>query len=322
MNIVVTGATSFIGVPVIMRLLQLGHTVFAVVRPGSAHRNLLPKEYEHFYVIEKSLEDTDSLYKNIPVSCHSFLHLGWDGAGSGNRTDRQVQQKNVDDSIKALTGAARLGCNRFLFSGSQAEYGICRELMKESMVCQPVSEYGKAKVDFAARAERLCESWSASGEYSIHYIHARIFSIFGSGDHPYSLVESCLDSFLSGEEISLGACTQLWNFLYIDDLVEALLRLLVEPGILMNLEDRAKAAVFNIAGEASWTRPLKDYVTVMHRLCKKNGEPHFGVRPPNAEGIANLNPDITKLKQAAGWKPEITFEEGINRMLELRKQIR
>lgn len=318
MNIVVTGATSFIGVPVIMRLLQLGHTVYAVVRPGSVNRKRFPKADKNLLVIEKELEETDTLYQDIPVVCHSFLHLGWDGAGSGNRTDRQVQQKNVEDSLKALTGAAKLGCKTFLFSGSQAEYGICQELMNEERICRPVSEYGKAKVDFCGRAARLCENWRMSGEYSLTYIHARIFSVFGPGDHPYSLVESSLDAFLSGQEISLGACSQLWNFLYIDDLVEALLVLLLK---VESSSDSNGAMVFNVAGENGWTRPLKEYVASMHRLCGERGTPHFGVRPPNAEGIANLNPDITKLKDATGWKPETVFEEGINRMLQLRKQI-
>ena len=99
-------------------------------------------------MIEMNLEEADRLDGAILVPCEAFFHFGWDGAGSENRMNRDVQQKNAADSLKALEGARKLGCRTFLFSGSQAEYGIHREAMTEDTPLNPVSEYGKAKVDF------------------------------------------------------------------------------------------------------------------------------------------------------------------------------
>ena len=142
----------------------------------------------------------------------------------------------------------------------------------------------------------------------MEYIHARIFSVYGPGDHPGSLVNSCLDAFLKGGVMELGACTQLWNYLYIEDLVNAFMALVDYPGEL------EKDGLYNIAGEASWTRPLKDYVEEMRRLCGGRGECLYGKLPPNAEGPANLIPDISRMK-AIGWRPSVSFEEGIGRIL-------
>lgn len=77
-----------------------------------------------------------------------YFHFGWDGSGSENRKNPKVQGKNALDGMKALEGARKLGCKRFLFSGSQAEYGICADTMGETRECHPVSEYGKAKIAF------------------------------------------------------------------------------------------------------------------------------------------------------------------------------
>lgn len=319
MNIVVTGATSFLGAAMVKRLLTLGHFVYAVIRPGSANRKALPEAADGLTVIEMELEQLDQLAGKIRKSCDCFFHFGWDGSGSANREKRQVQQKNVTDSMKALKGARALGCRRFLFSGSQAEYGQCREAMKEGLVCAPVSEYGIAKVAFYRQAREQCRIWQeeAKGqpEAALEYVHARIFSVYGPGDHPWSLVNSCLDTFLAGGHMELGACTQLWNFLYLDDLVEGLLALMFYPGRL------AEDGLYNIAGASSQTRPLRQYVEEMHRLCGGRGDFAYGKLPPNAEGPANLIPDITRIQRTTGWAPQISFQEGICRMVE-EKQAR
>ena len=309
MNIVVTGATSFLGSTLVKRLLEKGHTVFAVVRPRSANRKALPEEKEGLIIIEKELEELDRISDVITEPCDYFFHFGWDGSGSANRKKKDVQQKNVEDSLKALTGARSLGCKRFLFSGSQAEYGQCPDAMTEERECHPVSEYGKAKREFYHRARELCRQWKQEGISDLEYVHTRIFSVYGSGDHPSSLVCTCLRTFLAGGHMELGACTQFWNYLYIDDLVSALIALMFcdEP-----LEEDG---LYNVAGDASQTRPLRDYVEEMHRLCGGKGTFAYEKCAPNAEGLANLIPDTTRIHEKTGWLPEISFEEGIRRMI-------
>lgn len=315
MKIVVTGGTSFIGVPVIRRLLELGHQVYAIVRPGSANIEKLPKDEGTggtLTVLPLLLGEMDRIGELIPETCDVCFHFGWDGAGSANRTNREVQQQNVGDSLSALRGAASLGCRRFLFSGSQAEYGICREPMTEDTACRPVSEYGLAKVDFKDQAQKLCREWRAAGTADMEYVHTRIFSIYGPGDHPWSLVESCLRTFRESGEMKLGECTQQWNFLYIGDLVDALLVLAFHKGAL----DLNREAVFNVAGDQAQTRTLREYVEKIYQLCGKKGSCVYGQRTPNAEGPANLIPDITRLKTVTGWRPRVSFEQGILNMLE------
>ena len=322
MNIVVTGATSFIGAPMVDKLMGMGHDVYAVVRPASKNIARLDTGRERLHVIEMNLEEADRLDGAILVPCEAFFHFGWDGAGSENRMNRDVQQKNASDSLKALKGARKLGCRTFLFSGSQAEYGIHREAMTEDTPLNPVSEYGKAKVDFGRQAMEAVSRWRQEG-YDCHgdscterasdqfrYIHARIFSIYGPGDHPWSLVESCLKTFPAGGYLSLGECTQMWNFLYLDDLLEALTALWLSGA----------EGNFNVAGERGETRPLRDYVRLMYEACGCHGSYSYGRRPQNAEGSANLIPDVKKLMEATDWRQEISFQEGIRRLLQ-RKNI-
>lgn len=299
MKVIVTGATSFIGTVAVRLLLQQGHQVCGVVRPGSKNLSRLWEAVpetarERLAVAELDMKEIRKL-EQAPEAAGAdvWLHIGWDGAGSDNRMKREVQQENVKNSLEAVRTAAALGCRRFLFTGSQAEYGVYHQETREDMVCRPVSEYGIAKVDFGRQAEGLCRM------LNMEYVHARIFSVYGPGDHPWSLVQTCLDTFCRGGEMKLGECTQMWNFLYIEDTAAALVCLLTE----------GRAGVYNIAGND--TRPLRAYIEEMYEICGNKGTFRYGERPQNAEGPADLMPDIGKICRETGWRPVTTFAEGI-----------
>ncbi len=300
-KIVVTGATSFIGSVVTRQLLAAGFWVAAVVRPGSRnleqlHRQIPEGCQERLQIVLLDLHEIGAIGQYVPEA-DGWIHMGWDGAGSDNRMKRQVQQDNVRQSLEAVRAAAALGCRRFLFTGSQAEYGICHSLISEEMPCNPVSEYGKAKVDFANQAKNLCKI------LKIEYIHTRIFSVYGPGDHPWSLVQSCLRTWLQGGQMKLGECTQQWNFLYVEDAASALVHLLAE----------GEPGCYNVAGHD--TRILRQYIREMYELCGSRGSFVYGERPQNAEGPADLMPDIRKICEATGWQPSTSFAEGIYEVL-------
>ncbi len=299
MDVIITGGTSFIGRAVIRLLLEQGDRVWAAVRPGSSNRGKLPV-HRNLHTVEVGMEEISRLPLLLPEKeWDAFLHMAWDGVGSAGRSDPEIQEKNIRCSMETVRAAAALGCRRFLFSGSQAEYGICRELTDEDHPCRPVSQYGRAKLEFGRRAAAFCR------ECSMEYVHARIYSVYGPGDHPWSLVNSCLRTFSSGGRMDLGECTQKWNFLYIDDMARAMTELLKSP--------KLESGIYNVAGED--TRVLREFVEEMHACCGKKGSYEYGKRPPNAEGPASLLPDVRKLEKAVGWKPEVPFQEGIRRTM-------
>ena len=125
MQVVVTGATSFIGAATVKKLMEAGHQVFAVVRPASSNMKHLEKlaggEADGLLTIcPLDLADIRTLHGFL---ADAWIHIGWDGAGSDNRTKRDVQQRNVTYALDAVEAAAALGCRRFLFTGSQTESG-------------------------------------------------------------------------------------------------------------------------------------------------------------------------------------------------------
>ena len=315
MNIIMTGATSFVGAATVRELLRRGHTVTAIARPASSKLGTILDGNEEallsgrLLVTENDLSEPEQLLEKVTKPQDVFCHFGWGGSGSASRTDRALQEKNLEISQETIRTAKALGCKKFLFSGSQAEYGMHRDLITEETACEPKSLYGEAKLLMREKGEKLC------GELGLRYIHARIFSAYGPGDHPWTLVESCLDAFLNNREMSLGACTQNWNFLYIDDLARGMAALCeAEETTFEGISN----PVFNFGGAE--TKVLKDFVEEIHTLCGGKGETRYNTRGENAEGLINLISSIAKLTVVTGWKPEVDFKTGITRMIALRKR--
>lgn len=308
MKIVATGATSFVGSGAVKALLERGHKVYAVLRKGSVKADRLlvnGVQPEHLVILQEDLGSIDRLPEQITEPCDVFLHMGWKGAGSDSRAAAAVQEENAEDALKAVLAANSLGCRRFLFTGSQAEYGIHQTLMDEETECRPTSPYGAAKLKVRTEAEALCRI------LAMDYGHARIFSTYGIGDHPWSLLSTCVKTFLSGGVMEMGACTQDWNFMHIDDAGRAIAMLCEYQESLME-----QGCVYNLGGPMDETGPLKHFVETVYEMCGRQGSCVYGVRKPNAEGVVNLIPDLTKMKQVIGWEPRVRFRDGIAQVID------
>ena len=111
--------------------------------------------------------------------------------------------------------------------------------------------------------------------------------------------------------MEMGPCTQLWNFLYVEDAADMLVKLLL---------GKAPSGVYNVAGED--TRPLRAYIEELYGLCGGLGTYEFGKRLPNAEGTVSLQPDMRKLKSVQGFCQKVSFAEGIRTLIALEKENR
>lgn len=96
----------------------------------------------------------------------------------------------------------------------------------------------------------------------------------------------------------------MWDYLYIDDAIKG----------LVALSDRDSASgVYNFGyGESA---ELKQYIETMYRLSNSHSTLNYGVVPYPKTGIVNVNPDVRKLK-SLGWEPQVSFEQGIMRVIE------
>lgn len=298
-----TGATSFLGSNLVNNLSKnLNNVIYCLVRKNSNNLNCIQKQnnIKLIYGDLLNIMDLNFFDDNIDY----FFHFGWTGIGGLGRNNQQIQKENVEMSMNVLKFALLHKTKKFIFSGSQAEYGNSCTLKKETSLCNPVSFYGKAKLEFYNKASDFC------AKHNMIYIHLRIFSVYGNGDHDTSLINSTIKSFINKTSIKYGPCTQLWNYLYIDDFVEIIKKIIEAKAIFNN-------NIINICSKE--ILPLKEYLFKIKRIIGYDKPLIFSEINPNPEGIANLNPSTDKLIAIIGNYDFISFEQGIKKMLEEMK---
>ena len=308
MRILITGAASFLGRHLVEYFLSKEEEVLALVRENARGVDELLK-YEannKFKLIVLDMKDIERLDIDFDVC----IHLAWGGIGKEGRMDANIQRENINAAIKLMRVCKDRGAKRFLFAGSQAEYGqtltdieakygkdfdinaIPRQ--SEDAPTNPKSEYGKAKLELKSKLKNLGDS------LGIEYVHMRIFSVFGSGDHETSLISTCIRDFKENKDVHIGECIQSWNYIYIKDLCEAV--------YLLSKKDLQGEFVFNVAGENN--RILMDYVKDIKRLLNSSGDIVVEKKEAASEGLPFLNPSIERLKRV-GFVESYGFEKGI-----------
>ena len=293
MKFIITGATSFIGLEFTKLVLECGHDVFAVCREGSKSLEKLPKD-PSLSVVFATMDEYEMLPSKID-NADIFVNFAWDGTNYEGRTKTDIHKKNIENTKIAFRIAQEIGCRLFVESGSQAEYGVYDGLIDENTPCNPFTEYGKGKLAMKQEGFKLSE------EIGLKYLHLRIFSTFGEGDHPYTLFMNAVSKMLNNEPLDLSPCTQKWNFLYSRDAVKQIYYLCEKA---VN-DDSFKHEVFNLASED--TRILKDYVERLKVLLHSESQLNYGVFTP--EHLVTLNPNISKLKNYIGFVASYSFDE-------------
>jgi len=231
-NAIITGATSFIGVHLINELLVNGYFVTAVVRPNSNNINRLPAN-KRLTVIELDSNDINLLPNKVKEDQYEiFYHLSWEGVRAPYRDDKLLQLNNYNNAIKAMETANILNCNVFVGAGSQAEYGKCLGKITEEYVPNPITEYGKEKLNTYKTLKDLSESMN------IKFIWTRIFSVYGKYDYERTLVMSALKKILNNEDLELTECKQKWDYIHVVDVARAMFLLGVSE---------CECGVYNIA---------------------------------------------------------------------------
>ena len=298
-NVIVTGATSFIGVHIIKEYLKNNCPVIAVVRPNSKNLDRLPKN-NLLTIVEIYIEKIETIIEKIEIEkIDIFYHLAWEGVRIPYRDDKILQKKNYTYAVNAMKVAIKLGCNTFIGAGSQAEYGKCVGKIDENYPTKPVNEYGKAKLKVYETLRKMAK------ENNIKFIWARIFSVYGIYDYKETMIMSTLAKMIKNESIQLTQCVQSWDYIYVEDLARAMY-------LLANTS--CMDGIYNIASGES--RLLKEFVIDMKDICKSSSKLEFGAIPYSNEGVMNFEPIVDKLKQNLGWSCKVNFQEGIKRILE------
>lgn len=298
---VVTGATGMIASALIRTLISKGVSVYALCKPGEPRTDDFFKS-KNVIAVEADISELSAAADAIDKKCDVFYHFAWLGTFGGVRDDVYLQNDNIKYTLDAVKLANKLSCECFIGAGSQAEYGPVRERLTAETPTAPVTGYGIAKL----AAGNLSRIYAQS--LGMRHIWTRILSVYGQKGNPNAIIQSTIAKIHAGETCRFTACEQDWDFLHCDDAALAF--------YLMGEKGRDGAVYPLGTGE---TRKLKDYITELRDIVNPKAALGIGELPYPENQVMYLCADISELERDTGFKPQISFSEGVRRTYEWMK---
>ncbi len=299
-TIVIDGATGMIGLAIIDACIKHGvETIYAISRENSKNASRLPK-HPSIHVVECNADNYDHLPELIREGCDVFYHIAWTVTGGNRNVDIPGQETNIAFTLSALQAAKKLGCEKFVGAGSQAEYGLLDiDRISPDSPINPVQPYGIAKYAAGRLGSELAK------QLEIDFLWVRIFSVFGENDKPTTMIASSIKKMMAGERASFTAGEQMWDYLYSADAGEA----------FYAVGEHATGNKIYCLGSGN-SRSLKELIFAMRDIVNPNVELGIGDIPYKGNEVMSICADITRIQADTGWKPSFSFEAGIKRMLE------
>jgi len=305
----VTGGAGFIGSNIVATLLDRGETVRVLDDFSTGKRENLADMVDRTTLIEGSVADAVAVREAVD-GVDYVLHEGALASVPRSVDDPAgTNHANVNGTLTLLVGARDARVKRLVFAASSSAYGDQPTLPKvETMPPSPLSPYAASKV----AGEYYCKAFTEC--YGLETVCLRYFNIFGPRQDPESLYAAVIPKFitamLAGQAPTIfGDGEQSRDFTYVEDCVQANLLACTAPA--------AVGRTLNVACGSRYT--LNELIALLNRTLGTAIEPVYEAE--RAGDIKHSLADITAARQALGYEPRTSLEEGLRKTVEwFRKQ--
>lgn len=303
-KVFVTGADGFIPSYVCESLVEAGADVTALARRNSSAvlKNIghLKKDLK---VIWGDITDGSSMIR-FTKGMDIIYHLA-----ANSHVAYSIEQPEESFMIQCqgtlnIMEAARFNdVERVIHAGSAEEYGLVEDVrIKEDFPLMPRSPYAAGKV----AADRLMYSYWCS--YGTPVVMSRFFGIYGPRQSAEKAIPKFILQIRDGKPISIyGDGSQTRDFMFGTDAGKAY--------ALLGIADNVVGNVLNIGTGVKY--PILSIAEDIVRLMGKDGEAmiekDMNLKPGEA---SHLVADPTDLQTALGWKPEVAWEDGLQRTID------
>ena len=307
-KVLVTGADGFIGSNLVEHLLEEGALVRAFVFYNSFNSlgwlDTFPKEtLAKIEIFQGDVRDP-WLVAEAVKGCEVVFHLAAliSIPYSYNAVESFIDT-NTKGTLNILQAARMHGTKRVLITSTSEVYGTARYVpMDEKHPLQAQSPYSASK----AAADRLGESFYKS--FGVPIVTVRPFNAFGPRQSTRAVLPTIITQILSGAKtIRLGRLNTIRDWNYVKDIASAY--------VAIACTDEAVGQEINISSGEGITigEAAEKIMAIMGGKVEIESD-KARLRPDSSE-VERLIGSCEKLKTLTGWKPNYTFEEGLEKAI-------
>jgi nucleoside-diphosphate-sugar epimerase len=287
-KVLILGGTGFIGSRLGEHLSSRGWEVFRTSRDSRGTG-----------VIHFNLKDAGSFSRILAEG--NFSHIVSALGNTSARVSRGLDKNERRFLFEQFTNAHKEleSGPTVLHLGSCAEYGSAARPFREGLQPLPVSVYGQGKLEESEFFLRLAGK-------NVNVVILRPSIVYDSGQTGDMLVPSILSSLVSGEPLTLREPASFRDFLYVDDLTEAIEVVLNSkslPGTIYNVGSGLPVTV------AEFARRLASELGIRNHLDVGDGIDEV------VKLESSLEVDSSKIFRELGWKARFSFTDGISAMV-------
>ena len=316
-TILVTGGCGFIGTSVISKLLESnkGATIRVLDNFVTGTADDLARvcnftqsnagqcpSHTGVALIEGDIRDLGTAMQcTVGVDC--IVHLAANtGVAPSVENPKLDMECNVAGTLNMLEAARMNGVKKFIFASSGAPAGEVEPPIHEELPPHPVSPYGASKL----AGEGYCSAYFRT--FGIDTVCLRFGNVYGPrSKKKSSVVAKFIRQALAGETcVIYGDGTQTRDFLYIDDLVRA---------VLLSNDKDVGGETFQIA--TGMERTVGEVAEMISNALSKRGIAMLVTHDKPRLGDVKRNfADVRKAKRILGWEVEIALDAGIERTID------
>ena len=301
---IVTGAGGFIGANLIRKLAERGDIVLAAVHSLKRNWRLknLPKG-----IILREIDITNK--KQVNKIFHDFkpdyvFHLAQYGGNKKEKDENLVRKVIIEGTANVYNACLEnKNCKKIINLGSSSEYGIQKFSMSEKMIVEPNSPYAAAKVWTTLYGQYLAK------EKKLPVVTLRPFSAYGPYEAGDRLIPTVIFSGLKGRKIKLGDPKTVRDFVFIDDVIKAILLAakIALPGDIINV------------GTGKQTT-LEEVVKKILKILGKETPVLIGAFRGRRFDARFWRADTKHCENVLKWKPRHNIESGLKKTIDWFKK--
>lgn len=233
------------------------------------------------------------------------LHLAGDTAGRRFDGDWAVVDRslavNLQGTLNLIRGAAASGApvTAIVRTGGLAEYGTGPAPFDEAQREQPTSPYAASQT----AATHFCQMLQLHVPFAIATVRSAL--VYGPAQSSSFFIPGVIQSCLRGVPYEMTDGTQRRDLVYVEDLVDALLRVALRSdlrGLVVNVGSNQEYGILQVGEQ-------------IVRLCETPGILRVGAAPTRAADPSHLVVSNRRAQELLEWRPSVPLDEGLRRTI-------